>query len=143
MRRVTWSRADKLWAIGSTVFYSIPCFALMFAGDPWLIAVLALSIVGFGILNWRMRARDSNRLLAEINEHGIRFREHDTPIPWGSVTLVGLYRSGGGTWSPSRDHVLVQLSDGTRVSHQLDDRLQPHEVRAAVARFAPSVQIEG
>ncbi len=143
IRRVTWSRADKLWAVGSTLFYALPCLALMFIGDPWVIGVLALSIVAFGVANWRIRARDHNHLLAEITEHGIRFREQDEPIPWESVILVGLYRSGGGTFSPSHDHILLQLADGRRASHRLDERLRPVEVRAAIARLAPQIPIEG
>ena len=142
--RDTWNRFDKVWWLGSTLFYGLPCAALMTglgaAEIWWGLAIAGVGWIAFGIFNWRLRSRAGGRLLAEVTPAGIRFADAQSPVPWTEISWVGVRHTPSGTWGPpSHDYVVLHLTDGTRLHHPVDIHLT--QVIPAIHRLAPQIPL--
>jgi hypothetical protein len=144
IERQSWNRFDKLWALGGVLFYGAPCWALLIAslvsGSLRVALACASALAIFGVFNWRMRARTAGVLLAEVTPHGIRFRDDQEPIAWADVARVDFYETGGGTHSPTHDHITLHLRNGSAVTHTLQGVLR-FQLEVVVPRLAPQVPL--
>jgi hypothetical protein len=144
IERQSWSRFDKLWALGGVLFYGAPCWALLIGsligGSHWVAAASAGALAIFGVFNWRMRARTAGALLAEVTPLGIRFQDDQQPIAWADVVRVDFYETGGGTYSPTHDHIALQLRNGSTVTHTVQGILR-YQLEVVVPQFAPQVPL--
>ena len=142
--RETWNRFDKVWWLGSTVFYGLPCGACILGLGAerlwWGVAGFAVLWAGFGWFNWQMRAQVAGRLLAEVTTEGIRFTDEQRPVPWTEVAWVGFRHTGSGTWGPpSRDYIVLRLHGGAELQHPVD--MVKWQIVPAIGRLAPQVPI--
>jgi hypothetical protein len=142
--RETWNRSDKLWWLGSTLFYGLPCLLGMggLGRDRvwWAFTLVALLFLGFGWFNWHIRAVDANRLIAEVTADGIRFADDQQPMPWTEVAWVGRRHTASGTWGPqSHDYLVLHREDGSQVERRLD--VDIWQVMKAIARLAPHIPL--
>ena len=142
--RETWDRFDKVWWLGSTVFYGLPCILILpgLGQDRvwWAFALVALLLIGFGWLNWHIRAVRGNRLIAEVTVEGIRFTDDQRPMPWSDVAWVGRHHTPSGTWGPqSRDYIVLHRHDGSQIMRPLDVDLW--QVLKAITRLAPQIPL--
>jgi hypothetical protein len=142
--RNTWNRFDKVWWLGSTLFWGLPCAALMTGFGAaeiwWALAIAGAAWIAFGIIGWRVRSRDGGTLQAEVTRTGIRFTEKHPPTPWTEIARVGVRHTPSGTFGPqSHDYVVLHLTDGTHQDHQVDIHLA--QVIPAIRRLAPQIPL--
>lgn len=142
--RTSWGRFDKVWWFGSTLFYGLPCGALVagagISRQWWVVVVVAVVWAAFGWYNWRIRARIAGRLQAEVTTDGIRFTDEQRPVPWTEVAWVGFRHTASGTWGPmSRDYVVLHLKAGPELEHPADE--VKWEIVPAIRRLAPQVPV--
>ena len=149
IRRDFWgSRFDKLWWLGGTLFYGLPCLVLLVAGMAQrhlvMTAIGGVLLAGLGVFNWRIRSVRRDRLLAEVSAVGIRVREDGPVLPWSEVAWVGFAWVGArGTSSPQRAMVM-HLVGGGEVRHVFSgSRIEGihDDVLGAIRRFAPQIPI--
>ena len=142
--RDTWGRFDKLWWFGSTVFWGLPCAGFMAGFGAarvwWGFAVVGVLWIGFGVLNWHIRANDRGTLRAEVTAHGIRFADDQRPVPWSDIWWIGVRHTPSGTWGPpSHDYVVLHLKTGDHREHRVDVLLT--RILPAISRLAPGVPL--
>jgi hypothetical protein len=142
VRRRTWGRWDKLWALGGALFYGLPCWLPAIgllvgpSREPVLALVFGILFLAVGAFIWRLHSHDAGALEAEITTDGVRFTDSQQPVPWAKVAWVGFVHTPGGTYTMSGDDVVLELTDGARLRHRLDGVLWI-EVIQAIHRLVP------
>ena len=141
-RRVSWNRGNKIACLAAIVFFwglpfEVVLWIALAGGYRWLAfgAAVALAAVGVGL--WRWAAGQAGRLLAEVTTEGLRFRDEDPLVPWSDIAAVNFTVTGGGTYSPTYDVVVLRLRNGTTMEHRLTDEVRSDDIRRAALRLAP------
>lgn len=139
---------DKVWWLGGTFFYGSPLVVLVIMGaveqEPIMFSIGAALLTALGVLNWRIRAKDGGRLLAEVTAQGSRVNEGGPVLPWSDVAWVGFEGVGGGTYQPTEIAMVMHLHGGVRLRHVFrGNRIEGihDDFCNAVRRFAPQIPI--